>query len=437
MGVGSPKAMASRPVGFVSLVSALLVSVTTVARANDEACMNITRENVAACAVRASGTVRAEREAASAATDRKASAARWLPTNPTFAVTIARRSGTDGRSDALNYGATFSQEMEIAGQRGARLRAAEADVRARAHGVVARARQTAAEGYITWFEVLAAQESLAVARYYETTAQRIARVTRGRADAGVSSPLEADLAEGASLRVTQARLAAERDLHADAARLASLLGRDPRGEVSIVTGELEPLRGSDELAHSANARTARDRPEIRSLDDEARVLEERASMFRRARVPNVTLQLFAQNDGYNERVLGGGILLPLPLPEPLGRFYAGEIREAEARARQTGAERDALSRELTTDLAVAVTAYETRRKEAALFNRDRLDRSQRWLSELAKELEAGRLSIRDALLAEEQLVELLRASVEARLAVCLASVRLAVAASEPLERESR
>jgi outer membrane protein, heavy metal efflux system len=414
-----------------ALLSALPAAAEPVA-----SCSPVTRENVAACVVKASAAVRADREAMAAATGRQTAAAPWFPSNPTLSVTLARRGGTENRGDTLNYTAALSQELEVAGSRAARRRAADADVEARGHEWVATARRAAADGYLAWFELLAARDAVRVARLLEGTAQQIARVTKGRADAGVASPLDAELADAASLRVTQARLDAERQERADTARLASLLGRDPTRESVAATGELEPLAPNgklEDVMHAATAEIASRRPELRALASDQRAWEARAEAFRRARVPNLSLQLFAQNDGYNERVLGAGLMVPIPLPQPIGHFYTGEIREAEALARQTTARRELLVRELGTELATAVAAYESRRSEVALYTEERATRSERMLSEIGKEIEAGRLSVRDALLAQQQLIDVLRARVETRRALCLASVDLALAAGVALE----
>jgi cobalt-zinc-cadmium efflux system outer membrane protein len=423
---------AVRKLTGIALFAGLLVAPRAKAEVPDP-CAPVTRENVAACVVRASAAVRADREAAAAAVGRRVAAAPWFPSNPTLSVSLARRGGTDGRSDAVNYTASLSQEVEIAGSRSARRRAAEADVDARAHEIVATSRRSAADGYAAYFDVVASRDAALAVERLERTAQQIARVTKGRADAGVASPLDAEIADAASLRVTQARLDAERELRAQSARLAALLGRDPIRERVPVAGLLEPLAGIDDVARSASMDVARRRPEVVALASDQRAHEARADAFQRARVPSLTLQLFAQNDGYNERVLGGGVAVPITLPQPVGHSYSGQIREAEALARQTAARSEHLVRELSTDLAVAVATYESRRAEAALFTQERVERYERLLSEIGKEIEAGRLSVRDALLAQQQLIEVLRGFIETRRALCLASVELALAAGVALE----
>lgn len=424
--------------GARTLISLLILGASSlcarIAAADAPAeCTPVTRENVASCVVQASAAVRAGREATAAASGRQLAASPWFPSNPALGLSVARRGGTEGRGPALNYYATLSQEIEIAGQRAARRRAAAADVEGRTQEAVAMSRRVAADGYLAFFDLVAARDALDVARRLEATAQQIARVTRGRAEAGVASPLDAEVADAASLRVRQARLAAERDLGVGSAHLAALLGRDPLRAPVQVAGVLEPLAGADAVARSVTTEIARSRPEVRALERDQRAYEARAEAYRRARVPNLTLQVFAQNDGYDERVVGAGLSVPIPLPQPVGRFYTGEIREAEAQARETVARTELLVRELGAELAAAVTSYETRRAEAELFTPERVERSERLLSEIGKEIEGGRLPVRDALLAQQQLIDVLRGFVETRRALCIASVELVLAAGLPLE----
>lgn len=408
-------------------------------------CEVVSRSNVAACAVTASASVLAEREGIAAATGRRTAAAPWFPGSPTLAVSGARRAANgEGQAAAFNYSATLAQEIEVAGQRASRRRAADADVAARTNDALATTRKVAARAYAAYFDALAARDALVVARRLEATGAQVAKVTRARADAGVTSAVDADVTDAASLRLVRDRLEAERLERVAVAGLAALLGREPgRGGV-VANGELDALAGSDAIAASAAGQGAqgatqapRDRPEVKALRDEQRSYEARAEAYRRARFPTLTLQVFAQNDGYDERVLGAGLVLPIPLPQPLGRTYAGEAAESEAIARQSAARAEQVARVLGADLAVAVATYETARAQLALYTPERIARTERVIADMAAEIEAGRLAVRDAVVAQQQLMDLLRSRVEARRSLALASVELALAAGVPLEGAPR
>jgi hypothetical protein len=96
-------------------VGTLVLLVRPAKAEESSACVTVTRENVARCVVEASAAVRADREAAAAAMGRRTAASPWLPSNPVLSVSLARRAGTDGKPDAINYNAALSQELELAG----------------------------------------------------------------------------------------------------------------------------------------------------------------------------------------------------------------------------------------------------------------------------------------------------------------------------------
>jgi cobalt-zinc-cadmium efflux system outer membrane protein len=72
-----------------------------------------------------------------------------------------------------------------------------------------------------------------------------------------------------------------------------------------------------------------------------------------------------------------------------------------------------------------------------LYSPDHLRKSEAALSALAEELVAKRLPIREALIAQQGLLETIFGHIEARRALCLASVELARVAGVEIERGVR
>jgi len=399
----------------------------------------------------------AEAQALEAATGRRVAAAPWFPSNPVAAFSIAQRRGVEGRSDAVNATASLSQEIDVSGQRASRRRAADADVASRAADVQTARRRVAARALTGYFELLAARDAALTSRKMEQIGERVAKVTRARAEAGVGSLVDADVAEAAHLRLVRARIEADRAERIASSALATLVGGDPAAGIGA-TGELSPLDGSDALAsgHSPMSstlasgapasggaerpglatpppRASVERPELRGLREQVRLHGSRAEAFRRARFPTLTLQVFAQNDGFDERVLGGGLAVPLPLPQPLGRTFAGEAREEGALAAEASARLQLATRTFAGERAASAAAYETARSEVALYTAERVARAERVLVDMAQEIEAGRLAVRDAVVAQRELTDLLAGRIDARRALSVASVDLAVASGVLLE----
>jgi outer membrane protein, heavy metal efflux system len=425
-------------VGRLAISGALAVcAIVTSAHADEpQVCTLLSRANVASCAIAASPAVLAEREGISAATGRRTAADPWFPSSPSLSFSAGRRTG-DVDPASVKVTASLAQEIEIAGQRASRRRAADADISARTNDTVAARRRVAALAYVAYFDALAARDSLAVARRLEATGAQVARVTRARAEAGVASGVDAEVTEAASLRLVRNRLEADRAQRVSLATLAAVVGRDPGRDAVSAAGDLEPLTGSDAVAASAGSPMARERPEIKALRDDQRAHAARAEAFRRARIPTLTLQVFAENNGPREQILGAGLVVPIPLPQPLGHTFVGQAAEAEALARQSGARAEQAARDLSSDLAVAIATYDAARAQAALYTPERVARTEKVIADMAAEIETGRLAVRDAVVAQQQLMELLRGQIEARRALSIASVDLALAAGVPIEGTAR
>ncbi|MFY0540247.1 TolC family protein [Nannocystis pusilla] len=113
------------------------------------------------------------------------------------------------------------------------------------------------------------------------------------------------------------------------------------------------------------------------------------------------------------------------LPAPLGRTYKGEIAESKALARRAEAEVERWRRVVQAEVEVALREVEARKAELGLFEAERLQRAEGHLEALAQEMATGRVSIRDAVVLQQTLLEYLAAHIEARRALALGSVELA------------
>lgn len=423
-----------KKIGRAAAVAAACLSLASGAEAQGrpECLRTITRATIVPCALEASLDVRAERAGVDALEGRRVASGALLPANPVLALSGGTRSSAS--ESATNWYATLSQEIEVAGQRSSRARAADAALAAQRERLLLGKRDAAALAWSAFFEALAAREQLRLADRLLATSERMAVVARARADEGVAATLDADLADAATLRLLKSKLAAERSVATANARLALLvLGREPSAGLAV-EGVLNPLPGLDARAETADVSR---RPEVRATEAEERASSYRAEALRRSRVPNPTVSAFAQNDGFSERVFGLGVAIPIPLPPPVGRTYAGEIAEADALARQASIERSRVERGLRLELAEAHAAYTAHRLALEAMTPERLARAAESLRELEVEIEAGRVGVREALVAQQTLIELLQTEIAARRALCLASVRLARALGLPLEEGLR
>ncbi|APR79077.1 Heavy metal RND efflux outer membrane protein, CzcC family protein [Minicystis rosea] len=366
-----------------------------------------------------------------AARGRESAAGVLLPSNPVLSVMAGARNAT-GMS-AVNWLASLSQEIEIGGRRGARLDAARAEVGAQAKRASLTEREVAAAALVAYFEALSARDELALVNRLAESAEKLSESASSRAAQGLIPEVDANVAYAASMRARQTRAAVERRALAAHAALATTIGADPTKPLEV-DGELVPLAIHDDSIAKLTEQAAGARAEVEIARAEQVANEHRATVLRRSRVPNITVNVSVGSDGFGERIITGGISVPIPLPSPLGRTNAGEIAEAVALAQRAGTEVERLRRQVRLEVVTAAQALASRRRELAAFDTKRLVRVEESLKSLGEELAAGRVTVRDALLAQQGLLDLLEAYVEAKRALCVASVDLARAAGIALER---
>lgn len=375
------------------------------------------RAAVIACAVRDNPRLDADEAALSAASARRATARVALPSHPQLEVSGATRKAA-GIPRGWNLYGTLRQELEVGGQRRKRI-----DVAASEHEVAsARARTTerdvTAEALLAYYDVLAARERRLLIEQARRVSAALSGLAQARTKAGAEAGLSADLAEIAAVALERSALEHLRDEAVAEATLSRSLGLAPR-ELPEVSGTLVPL----ELPERAAAPSAR--TELAEAKATERLRVRQTALVRRELVPNPSVSLFVQRDGFAELVVGAGILLPLPLPGPVGPLTRSRVTEARARAREAASDRAAVVRGI--ELEVDITREELRQHKAmaALYTEDTLTRARTDLEALAKALAEGHLDVRGALLAQQQLIEFIEGDIDARHSACRASIEAA------------
>jgi cobalt-zinc-cadmium efflux system outer membrane protein len=421
-------------VGTWALAVALATgwSATGSAQAAAAACgQNITRRDVVPCALAASAALLAEREGSAALRGRQRAVRSVLPSNPTASFSGGHRKSD--QQSATNWYGTLAQEVEIGGQRRARRSAVASEQRAQQAATLAAEREVAAAALSAYFEVLAARDALALAETMEQSFAAAGAATRSAAEHGAGAGIDADLADLSTVTLTRARLEAERRHRAALAELAVRLGLEPGVASLSVEGELVPLAALDGSAEQLATQAVEQRPEVERAAATSASFSSWADVQRRSRAPNLTVSVFAQRDGFDERVLGAGVALPITLPAPLGHDFSGEAAENEALARRAGALLQQTRRDIQLDVVQAYQARDAAAAALALYTPERLERARQSLAAIQHEIGAGRLGLSTMIVPQQTLIAFLHDHVAARLAMCLASVELARSAGLSFE----
>jgi outer membrane protein, heavy metal efflux system len=411
--------------------AAVAVAASSPVEAESETpCTRVTRANVVQCALRASLQVRAEQQSVEALQGRRVTASALFNSNPVVSLTGGKHSVSGDQG--YTWFASLSQELEVAGQVGTRRGAVDAQLDAQRSRVTLSERDVTVAAWTAYFEVIATQEELRLSERLGTLARALATTARARSEKGLIAPVESDVAEASATRLNQMRLASERRAGRANAVLAWMMGADPTASIPSVDGELTPLPFSNSARAKAPTAPA-DRPEVQVADAERRALELRASTFRRSRVPNPSVSVFAQNDPFEGRIIGLGLAFPLPIPG-WSRTFGGEVAESDALARRAAIEAERARRDVRLEVVTALQAYESRSREVETFSVEQIRSADKSLQALGEEVQAGRLGVRDAIITQQALIDLLHSHLEARKALCLASVEILRALGIPLER---
>ena len=386
---------------------------------------------VVRCALAASPEMRQARAHVDAAAGRRQTAEVLLPSNPTVVGNVAnRRRPPPEAASVLNWGIILQQELEIGGQRAARIDEADAATAAQVRRAKVAEQEVAAAALAAYHESLAAQEALRSAIALAANAQALATYADARAKEALVAGVEADVARAEAARIGLVRLDAERRLAETRATLAALL--DVNAARLVLPDTLPPAPPPTPPAGALVDQALALRGEVAAAQMERQVLERRLVLVRRERVPNPTLSAFFERGEINDRVVGLGLSLPLPLPAPVGRTRAGEIAETLAQIRAAESSEELARRRVRVEVARALAAFEARSAAGALFAGDLLARARTDLASLREAIAARQLTVREGLQWQRSLIDFLQADIEVRLARALAWIELRRVVGLPL-----
>jgi len=317
-------------------------------------------------------------------------------------VLIRANPSMDVRTRGPGTEIGIDQEIEIAGQRGARRAAATAGVERAQAGISDTTRLTLAAVDRTYFRLVSANEKALLAEDGRLLTERLTDAARRQLEAGKISKLEYNLSAVEEGRTRARSLSAIRNRERFASELRELLGLPPTKPVapsapgSLIDG---PVRlDVDSLTRIALAQ----RPDLRERAAAARQARGLASVARREAFPNLSVRASSEKtEGSQGRVLRPGIGLSLPI----FNRNTGEVKARNAEAQMIDLERLALASSIRIEIARAVRAYQSADAEARLLDSTVLvpARENRRLLELA--YREGKVGLPVVLLIRTQVVD--------------------------------
>jgi outer membrane protein, heavy metal efflux system len=297
---------------------------------------------------------------------------------------------------------SISLELEVAGQRGKRIKEAEQNL-AKTRALVADAeRLTRARAEYAFYQALYMRKRLELMQRIEELNLRLRDASMVRFHSGETPKLEANLA---AVRYDQSRrmtLLARRDYEDGLRALQRVLGMRPRGVIELSgtltdrAPEVDPERAL-ELAMTR-------RPDLKARDAEIKRVAADIALTRRLIVPNPIITGFTQRianaPGEFIRVLGGTAGISIPL------FDHKQAELAALRGQQRSASYQRTATQLTVEQQVrdALAAYDAAREVVQLFESDAVGRIEESFGLIEGSYRSGKTGLIELIVAENDLV---------------------------------
>jgi cobalt-zinc-cadmium efflux system outer membrane protein len=327
--------------------------------------------------------------------------------NPELGAEVENFGGQDDLRGFNGAETTFSlsQEVELGGQRSARVRLADRELHGAELDRVLRGLDLLRDVQVAYFDALAAQELVAIERERVATAEAL-DASVARRVAAARDPLMAGARAQAGL--AEARIAltrAEAEAATARARLASYW--DGEDGFSLISADFALPVAADHV-HALDADHA---PDIARLAAERERLDAAARLERSLSYQNPTLSLgyrrFEDRDGDGALVAGFSI--------PLGLFNRnqGSVARAQAEQRRATYDLEAGRRTISREFAALDRALSSDAAAVRSTDKDVIPQAERALALAQDGYSRGAFSYLDVLEAQRALTDARQARVDA------------------------
>jgi cobalt-zinc-cadmium efflux system outer membrane protein len=344
-----------------------------------------------------------------------------LRINPT--LSFERRHEPGGTDTATDVGVEWPLELF---RRGARVAAADAEVRVAEHEAADVLRQLAGDVAAAYGDVASAARELALTDEILGAASNQLKLLRARAEEGSTPTLDRDIVDVDVRRIQADRAAQAGRVERALIQLKQLLALPSDAPVTV-TQTLEDLLGGDEVAAGAGVDLRPTRPDVEASEARVRAAEERIASARREGSPDVTVfgsymrmdagfpQRGVTPEGALERVRGqfnyltAGAVVTLPL----WNRQQGSVAAATAAREAAAARAESARLTAAAEVADARARYEYAQRALTLYQGGVRPLARRNLDTLRETYELGRATVLDVLAEQRRYLETERAYTEA------------------------
>lgn len=336
----------------------------------------------------------------------------WLPANPQ--ISFGGGARTVAGASGFEFEVAVQQRLEIAGQPGLRLSAAE-DARRVALATVNEVRwQVHVEVHRLFVQILLVRERLEQAERFVAFSTSLRDIAARQVEAGAESPLVLLVADADLARTREAVIEARQGLVALRARLAAVIGW-PEAQLPPVTGSLPGVRPPPPLA-ALLEQMVTFHPSLRARELAVQAGQSRLSLAQRMAWPSPSVGVSYGREASPASGPGADIwLLNLSVPIPLWR--QNQQGQAEAQAQVQIADRDRLATftALRSEVAQAASALQAALERVSLYEESVVPQLERSLALLQRAYELGEVSVHQVSQTRERLLNATGQYIDARI----------------------
>ena len=320
------------------------------------------------------------------------------PNNPVLQAGAAARTGNNQTS--VDWEVRLQQQIQIAGQRGKRVAAAERELEAERSRLLRAKRLLAANVHLAFVAALRFQQLRHVARTDMELAERLHTVAQRRMERGAATQLDVNVA-AAEFGRAEARLqTADARCRVACARLAETIGLDPtvhldpQGTLHVT---LDRPASLETLTQQAQIRRA----DLKALRDMVAASEARVTWARAVAWPDITVGVSVGHEERTDTLFGGTLSIPIPL------FNRNQGQVAQAGAAVKRAQAEQRQRELSAaqEVTSALARYEAALRAANRLRQLVLGTLGQNLELLQRSFDAGKATWPEVVVIRRSLVD--------------------------------
>ena len=301
------------------------------------------------------------------------------------------------------YQAQVSQEIELAGQWGLRIKAAEQGFDRAVASVDNAARTAVADASIAFYAALADRRRLVVTEEILRLNEQLLRAVRIQVREGEISRLEGNLAQVEVGRAQARVLAARRAAVQTEIELKRVLGIAPESLIRLVDAQITTAPAAEALQpDSLLAVAMQRRPDLSARAALVRQTEALTRLARREALPNLRIgALLERETTTGAPRVGFGLALPLPL----WNRNQGLVAERQAEATRARLELSATELRVRTDVMSAYRSYLSAVEEVRIYETSVLEPTRENQQLMDTAFRAGKLGLPSLLLLRNQLLD--------------------------------